>query len=294
MQQQGSELVEVLADGMGFTEGPVVMPDGRVALVSMDQGCVHIIDPAGGPADRVEVGGGPNGLAVGPDGALYVAQNGGIFYGREKCEPGVQVIRDGTVEYWATGMGAPNDLAFGPDGRLWVTDTRAEMDVRDPKSHVEGWIWVCEPDGTAEPVVTDGPVFLNGIGFDPAGKLLVTGTMQRNLLVYDPADLGAPPKLLHSFEQGWPDGLAIGPAGRILVALTAADRLDVLEPSGERITVLDLPTRSVPTNVSIGPNREAFITASGTGSLLRASMSEEARMLLRFPSSAESLLDGIS
>ena len=41
--------VDVIADGLGFTEGPVWLPDGRVALTSISHGCVYIVDPTGGP-----------------------------------------------------------------------------------------------------------------------------------------------------------------------------------------------------------------------------------------------------
>jgi gluconolactonase len=57
--------IEVVADGLGFTEGPACLPDGRIAgVTSISHGCGYIIDPTGGPMDRVDIGGGPNGLAV--------------------------------------------------------------------------------------------------------------------------------------------------------------------------------------------------------------------------------------
>lgn len=69
----------MVADGLGFTEGPAWLPDGRVALTSISHGRVYIVDTSGAAVERIDTGGAPNGLAVGPDGAMYVAQNGGVF-----------------------------------------------------------------------------------------------------------------------------------------------------------------------------------------------------------------------
>jgi gluconolactonase len=269
--------IDVLADELGFTEGPVWLPDGRVALTSISHGCVYVVDPAGSPTERIATGGGPNGLTLGPDGGLYVAQNGGIFGASGSAQAGVQVIVDGRVDYFATGMEAPNDLVFGPDGRLWVTDTRAEPDFAALESAVGGWIWACRLDGSApERVVEDGPVFVNGLAFTDSGRsLLVTATLSAQLLAYDMASAAAPswasPRLLHKFDNGWPDGMVVSTSDEAWVALTAADRIDVIGAGGDRCAAIDLPAGSLPTNVCIGgPNLdELYVTAAHSQALLR-------------------------
>jgi gluconolactonase len=266
--------IEVVTDGLGFTEGPAWMPDGRVALTSISHGCVYIVDLAGGVTERIDTGGGANGLAVGPDGALYVAQNGGIFGGSGPATPGVQVIRDGRAEYLAEGMEASNDLVFGPDGRLWVTDTRCEIDFFNPDETKRGWVWAIDTvTGATERVLDSGPVFINGLGFSPDGaRLLVTTTSSAQLIAYDVDSLGSVDgNVLCTFENGWPDGMAVGPTGDMWVALTGGHRLDLVAPTGEILDNVALPEGSLPTNVCFSGVRpdELYVTASFHQALLR-------------------------
>lgn len=179
--------VEVVADGLGFVEGPAVLPDGRIALVSMSRGSVLILDPDGTVAAEHRTGGGPNGLAVGADGALYVAQNGGRFAARSTAAPGIQVIRDGHIDYAFRGLESPNDLVFGPDGRLWVTDSRADADFRHPETTSPGQVWAIDIDTGRPELMAQGPVFVNGIGFSPGRHTLyVTETAHAHVTAYPP------------------------------------------------------------------------------------------------------------
>ena len=72
--------VREIASGLRFPEGPIAMPDGSVVLVEIQRGTLSRIDVATGAVEVIaECGGGPNAAAVGPDGAFYVANNGGFF-----------------------------------------------------------------------------------------------------------------------------------------------------------------------------------------------------------------------
>jgi gluconolactonase len=264
--------VDVIADGLGFTEGPVWLPDGRVALTSISHGCVYIVDPSGGPLERIDTGGGPNGLARGDGGALYVAQNGGAWGASGPAEPGVQVITGTHVDYLVEGLGAPNDLTFGPDRRLWITDTRAEFDISTPDAGPPGHVYATDVvSGNTQQVLDDGPVFINGLGFDSDGaRLLVTATLSSQLLSYDVGAFGSS-ELVHTFVNGWPDGMAVSARGDYWVALTGADRVDVIDPAGRRVGMVELPNGSLPTNVCIGGDGsdELFVTAAQSQALLR-------------------------
>jgi sugar lactone lactonase YvrE len=60
--------------------------------------------------------------------------------------------------------------------------------------------------------------------------------MLAELLPYHVAPVGAPSwresRLVHTFDKGWPGGMAIDPDGATWVALLAADRIDVIDTAG--------------------------------------------------------------
>ncbi|HRY24259.1 MAG TPA: SMP-30/gluconolactonase/LRE family protein, partial [Geminicoccaceae bacterium] len=61
-----------LTNGLLFPEGPVALPDGSVALVEIARKTVTVVEADGTKRVLAEPGGGPNGLAMGSDGAFYV------------------------------------------------------------------------------------------------------------------------------------------------------------------------------------------------------------------------------
>ena len=64
--------------GLRFPEGPVAMADGSVLLVEIERGTLSRVEPDGRVEVVAECGGGPNGAALGPDGRIYLCNNGGF------------------------------------------------------------------------------------------------------------------------------------------------------------------------------------------------------------------------
>jgi gluconolactonase len=204
---------------------------------------------------------------------LYVAQNGGAWGASGPAEAGIQVITGTDVEYLVEGLGAPNDLMFGPDGRLWITDTRGEFDIGTPDAGLPGHVYATDTDsGETRQIVDDGPVFINGLGFTRDGsRLLVTATLSSQLLSYEVGAYGSP-ELVHTFTDGWPDGMTVSARGDYWVALTAGDKIGIVDgDSGQRAGEIGLPAGSMATNICIGGQQsdELFVTAAQSQSLLR-------------------------
>lgn len=253
----------VVASDVGFSEGPVWTRDGRLLFTSISHGVVYQIAPDGARV-FAETGGGPNGMTEGNDGTLYVAQNGGIFgtAGRSAtpADPGIQVIEGSSVRYLAKGLGAPNDCCFGPDGRLYFTDPRgwARPDDLPP-----GRVYAMALDGAPE-LLTEGPAFTNGIAFGPDASLLyVTETFGRRVLVYHVRDgtLGQPREFCR-IDPGMPDGMCFDEEGRLYVASTIAEQVQVFDRDGACIERLPCGENSLPTNCCFGgtDGRTLFVT----------------------------------
>lgn len=264
-------LISVVAEGLGFTEGPVCLPDGRVAVTSITHGKVHLVTP-GGAVESIVTGGGPNGMALGPDGVLYVAQNGGIWGAPGSAPAGVQMIREGRVEYLVEGLGAPNDLVVGPDGRLWVTDSIAGFTWGDPDGPQPGAVFAVDPrSGACDQVLGEGPRFTNGIAFAPAGDtVLLTATTPRAVVEYTVTPRGlVDPRTMHVFAEGGPDGMAADGRGRYWVALTTAHRIALLDPVAGEVDQVELDHGSLPTNVCRDHDGTGlYVTVGLAGALL--------------------------
>ncbi len=262
--------VRIVAERLGFTEGPVWTRDGRLLVTSISHGKVYEVASEGARV-AAETGGGPNGMTEGADGALYITQNGGIF-GSERspnpAPPGIQVIEHGSVRYLVDGLGAPNDCCFGPDGRLYFTDPRGWA---VPENLPPGRVYAMELDGPPE-LLVEGPAFTNGIAFGPdPTQLYVAETFGRRVLVYAVRDgrLDEAREFCRT-DLGFPDGMCFDEQGRLYVASTTAEEVQVFDRDGACIERLACGTGSLVTNCSFGgaDGRTLFVTDSRGGRVL--------------------------
>ena len=55
----------VVTTGLEFPEGPIAMSDGSIILVEIKRGTLTRVLPSGAQEIVAELGGGPNGIAIG-------------------------------------------------------------------------------------------------------------------------------------------------------------------------------------------------------------------------------------
>jgi gluconolactonase len=298
-----------VAEGLQFPEGPVALADGSVLVVEIKRGTVTRVAPDGTTSVLAETGGGPNGAAVGPDGALYVCNNGGFSWSGQNrmTQPddyaGGRIQRvtfDGAVTDLYTHAGeyalrGPNDIVFDAHGGFWFTDmgkTRArETDL--------GGLYYALADGSAIVEVIYPLQHANGVGLSPdGGRVYVAETITGRLWAWELTEPGvvkldpsSPARhggtLLHGFPgYQWLDSLAVDAAGNVCVATLHTGGVSVVSPDGELLYMVPVPERDpFVTNICFGgPDlRTAYITSSGLGVLYAA---EWAGAGLRLPYNA--------
>ena len=286
---------EVVATGLRFPEGPVPMADGSVLLVEIARGTLTRVAPDGELSVVAELGGGPNGLAIGPDGAAYVCNNGGFEWveAGSMLFPGQAANSDacGSIQRVDLTSGAvttlydsfegerlkgPNDIVFDAAGGFWFTD---HGQVRDTgRDH--GAIYYAAADGSKISLQRAGMMGPNGIGLSPSGKTLyVSETMTARIWAMDvvaPGELAPPAPWAPGRFVGTPpafrllDSMAIEDSGRICVGTMVEGGITIFEPDGGGSEFVPLPDIGI-TNIAFGgaDRRDAWITASTTGTLYR-------------------------
>ena len=272
--------MEIVAEGLAFPEGPVAMADGSVIVVELAGG--RITRCWSGRKEVVSaIGGGPNGAAIGPDGALYVCNNGGLDL--EKFQNARGAGHEGRIERvdLATGrverlydacdgiaLEAPNDIVFDADGRMWFTDLGKSHDgIRTASG-----LFSALPDGSAVAAINRHAVSYNGVGLSPDGAHVhVADTHQARLWRYERKVEAQRPEWVATAPGpvGF-DSLAVTAAGNICVATLYEGGITTITPDG-RTSKRDIPGERYVTNIAFGgaDGRDAYVTLSTTGRLAK-------------------------
>ena len=285
---------ECVVDGLQFPEGPVWMQDGAIILVEIARGTVTRVWGDGRTEVVAETGGGPNGAAIGPDGALWLCNNGGFKFHRRNglCIPGgcPDDYSGGRIERIDLSTGAvervldtveghplkgPNDLVFDKQGNLYFTDHGKTY----PRHRDHGGLFFLAA-GSSEAVELDHHhTSPNGVGLSPDEKVIyMADTLTGRLWAFD---LETPGKLVRAsdFNKGrvvatlpdlqYLDSLAVTACGNICVATISNGGITTFTPAGDH-SHISFPDPFV-TNICFGGRdlQDAWLTLSGTGQLIK-------------------------
>ena len=285
-----------IATGLRFPEGPVAMPDGSVILVEIAAGRITRILPDGGKQIVAEPGGGPNGLAIGPDGKLYCCNNGGFDYldrnglliphGQAQDYSGGRIeridLKTGAIETlykdgdFGCTLRGPTDIVFDAHGGFWFTD---HGKTRQRERDVTG-IFYAKADGSSLEEVVFPSENPNGIGLSPDGNTLYAAeTYTCRLMAFRVTAPGKVDQTAGLGGAGIPlyrpsgykffDSLGVDSAGNICVATIGESGISVVSPTGDLVDFVATPDPFTTNICWGGPDlRTAYITLSGTGQLV--------------------------
>lgn len=287
---------ELVCEGLEFPEGPIAMSDGSVILTEIKSQRLTRVKPDGSKELVVETGGGPNGAAIGPDGAIYITNNGGAFQWLDNAGmtipgPTPPSHTGGSIQRYDLKTGAlttvydscdgrrligPNDLVFDKAGGMWFSDHGCST----PEGRKFGGIYYARVDGSHISRQRDHIISPNGIGLSPDEKTVYLADTQLGRLWS--FDVAAPGELAPAagFATGnvvcnlpgyqLLDSLAVEAGGKVCVATIINGGITAFDPSGttEHYAFPDL----IVTNICFGgPDMmTAWITASATGKLFKA------------------------
>ena len=285
-----------IISGLGFPEGPVVMPDGSLIVCEIKNRCLTRVTMDGQRNTLVTLNGAPNGAAVGADGALYICNNGDGFAwgdpgGWTQPVGGNPEYSGGRIERFDLVTGEvkelyreiggfpllmPNDIVIDREGGLWFTD----HGVRTARSFEHGGLYHGRPDGTFACEVAYPITTANGVGLSPDEKTVYVSETETGRLYSYPVlgpgkvalpDPGNPGGSLLAQIEGFKryDSLAVEECGNICVAGLTPGCITVISPEGKEVETIEMPD-AFSTNIAFGgPDmKTAFITLSGKGRVI--------------------------
>jgi len=258
---------ELLAEGLGWAEGPAVLSDGRVCFVETYRSQVSVWERGKGVSRYSYTAGGPNSCVVGTAGAMYVCQNGGTtgpWRADEMVTPSIQVIeKEGSKaqiicsEIEGIKFNGPNDLVFGKNGKLYFTDPGTYR----PNDPQPSYLFELSSDGSGRLLAElSPPTFPNGIAIETDGSVVwaesYTGMVRR----LNPETLQITDICKLPGEKPVADGMAVAADGRLFVTTVNGGGIDVVNKDGSYDQFLKIGI--IPTNC-VFSGSDLYMTDAG-------------------------------
>ncbi len=275
-------VVERVADGFTFTEGPVWVPgdpdrlyfsdipENRIYRWSEGEGAVVFLEPV--LPDDADTGGagGSNGLALHPDGRLVLCEHGNRVVSAMELDGERVTLAE---RHDGKRLNSPNDIVYHSSGAAFFTDPPYGLDGQDASENKEqehNGIYRLDPDGTVT-LLDAGQTRPNGLGLSPDEKTLYVAnsdaapnrywkkyavnddlTLGEGEMFFDASDMEAP---------GAPDGLAVDVDGNVFA--TGPGGVMVFAPDGRHLGTI--APAELPANTAFGGDGGTLYMTARTG-----------------------------
>jgi len=264
-----STIMQEIASGFQFTEGPVWHPEGYLLFSDIPAGIIYRVDPGKLGVPWRTPSGHSNGLTLDRQGRLVVCEHGNRRVTRIEADGAVVPL---ATHFQGARLNSPNDVVVRSDGSVYFTDPPYGVKPEEKELPFNG-VFRIAPDGACHLLVDDFDR-CNGLAFSPDEQTLyVDDTTRGHIRAFDVLPDGS----LHNGrvfaelkaeDEGVPDGMKVDVEGNIYC--TGPGGLWMFQPDGTLIGVVRAP--EVPANLAFGgaDRKTIYVTARNSVYALRA------------------------
>jgi uncharacterized repeat protein (TIGR01451 family) len=188
----------------------------------------------------------PQGIAAGPDGALWYTDTGANKIGRVSTTGGV------TEFSLPTPLSDPKGIVAGPDGNLWFTEFGVDRIARITTGGVITEFQLTLNSGPSDIAVgSDGALWFTESASDQIGRITVTGTVTEFIV---------------PGGGSTPFGIAAGPDGQLWFTEFDSNEIGAITTAGV-VTEFTSGAATQPTGITTGPDGNLWF-GSNAGSFI--------------------------
>lgn len=285
-----TSLIEKLADGFGFTEGPVWSQEGFLLFSDIPNNVILKWHPQKGVSEFRKPSGyyghaappgahiGSNGLTLDRQGRLIICEHGNRRLTRLEDENNLTVLAN---KFEGRRLNSPCDVVSKSDGALYFSDPPYGLPRRDDDAEKElpfnGLYRLFEGRLQLLHQSLSRP---NGLAFSPDEKYLYVANSDPNKKIWMRFEVGSDGSLSHGEvfydatqtpQEGVPDGIKVDRLGNIYC--TGPGGIWFFSPTGKHLGTMEFP--ELPANCGWGDTDGKALFVTARTSLYRVRLSIE-------------------
>jgi len=260
--------LETVANGFGFTEGPVWDASGFLYVSDEEQNKIFRVYLNDGRKEEL--------ISLGdPDGNVYDKRHR-LIDCASVLRAIIAISKDGKYKVLADHFegkkfNSPNDVIVGPDGAFYFTDPTLDLPKGQQQEIQFKGVYRLDKKGNVK-LLTKDLSQPNGLAFSPDGKkFYIDDSEQRNIRVYDfSGDATLSNGRIFGEEpggkgEGVPDGIKVDRAGDLFV--TGPKGIWVWAADGTHLGTIEMPEQ--PANLTWGGKDLSVLYITATTSVYK-------------------------